>query len=254
MKVRAFAASVLTCCAILLPSGADASEGVTPSHVLDFGTKLPEQQGGITDVTFPITVTKAPGQPGWYWAQHFYFGGQDNGDQGYTGIQPREYDKNGNLIGQVHFSFFGKNSKSQDRNCQTGADGGDGTTCYTRFPMRLNTSYEFHVKRTKVDQAAGTETWDGSMTDTASKRNIHIGTWSIPAADGALENKGVAFMEYFTSAPSCEQIPAGAATFSAPKNGNQRGSVEQEPYFTGKTCKDVASYRPENGGMRTALG
>lgn len=197
---------------------------------------------GMTDITFPITVNPATAhQAGIYFAQQYDFADA----MGYTGLQPRE-DSGGNERMSARFSTFTDGATTSDPLCHDGADGGPGVTCAVDFDAVYGHRYDIKVERT------GTDTWTGTATDTVSGKATHLGTYTLPAGSGDLQGSQGGFVEYYSSIPSCAEMPRSDVVFGGPTitaagglSGTSRANYEYSD------CVGESGYHAENDGAGT---
>jgi hypothetical protein len=169
----AVAVSSALICAMVAPSALAATGG----NISINWNLASAPSGGVTDITFPITVSpEVPHQDGTYYAQQFSF--TTNG-MGYIGLQPRS-NLNGHERLHAAFSSFTDGTKTTDSQCSQGADGGPGVSCSTEFDGVYGHEYALTVKQT------GPDTWAGTATDTVTGISSHIGEWKLPSGSGNL--------------------------------------------------------------------
>ncbi|KAE8376584.1 hypothetical protein BDV26DRAFT_305534 [Aspergillus bertholletiae] len=184
---------------------------------------------GLKDITFPISIADAPHETGFYFAQQFSFNGVS--DVGYTGLQPRP-DANGASVIHAVFSSFVSGSTSDDENCHDGADGGAGVSCAVEIPASYSPMYHLVIKNTQ-----GT-TWTGTLVDTVSNTETHIGEYTLPSGTGGIKESQVGFVEYYpwnsAGGHTCDSLPFTNATFGNPTSTESgvKGTVGK-PYEYG---------------------
>nr|WP_011279271.1 hypothetical protein [Sodalis glossinidius]CAI59413.1 hypothetical protein pSG3.22 [Sodalis glossinidius] len=151
----------------------------------------------LHEITFGLKINNAPAKPGFYYA--FQFGFTGNGGIGYTGIQPKDNDKNGNRQFMVLFSSFRKDSMPKHDNCRGGADGSpNGVTCSRYIPGELGDTFRFHVIKDG-------EMMTGYVLNETSGRKDVIGKWTVSDDAGSLGKKHIAFIEnYLMGELSCD--------------------------------------------------
>jgi hypothetical protein len=166
---------------------------------------------GLSDVTFPFNMAKAPHKSGFYFAQQFNF--KNVAEVGYTGLQPRE-DKNGASIIHAAFSSFQGGTTTKHPNCRAGADNGPGVSCAVDINGNYNHTYNLVVKNT------GGTTWRGTLVDTVTRKATVVGEWTLPSGAGKIVNGQVGFVEYYpwNGQPShtCKSLPITEAKFYNP--------------------------------------
>lgn len=183
---------------------------------------------GLTDITFPISIANAPHQEHFYFAQQFGFVGLS--DIGYTGLQPRP-NSNGSSIIHAAFSSFVPGSRSSDKNCANGADGGPGVSCSVEIPATYTHLYNLVVKNT-----AGT-TWTGTVVDAVAGSSTHIGSYTLPSGAAGIMDSQLGFIENYVASRnhSCHSLPYTNVTFGAPRtttSGAGSGRLDK-PYEYG---------------------
>jgi hypothetical protein len=220
------------------------------SALCDLSWSIPNvPTAGLTDITFPINLAKAPRTSGYYFAQQFNFVGQF--DVGYTGLQPRPDSGSSTIIHGV-FSSFIAGTTSNDPNCSNGADGGSGVSCAFEFTGSYADTYHMVVKNT------GGTTWTGTAVDSVTGAQNHIGTYTLPSGSGGIQSSQVGFVEYYpwNSDPSltCADIPGTDGTFYAPTTqsssggaatGSLSGSVDN--------CQTYITQKSVSGGVEFVL-
>lgn len=204
---------------------------------------------GLTDLTFPINIAKAPHVSGYYFAQQF---GYVNGTQGcYTGLQPRPDVGSDHMI-QAIFSSFIPGSTSTDSQCSSGADGGSGVSCSAKFAASYADTWLLVVEST------GTSTWSGKAVNSVSGVEQHIGSFTVPATFGGLSDYYAGFVEYYpwngNKTMTCADIPSTQATFFAPttkssKNGAETGTISG--YID--NCKSYVTQLSSDGAVEFTI-
>ncbi|KAB8078511.1 hypothetical protein BDV29DRAFT_152624 [Aspergillus leporis] len=184
---------------------------------------------GLRDITFPISIANAPHEEGYYFAQQYSFNGVSG--VGYTGLQPRPDVNNASIIHAV-FSSFVPGSRTNDKHCHDGADGGAGVSCAIEIKASYAPMYHLVVKNTR-----GT-TWTGTLVDTVSNKTTHIGTYTLPSGTGGIENTQLGFVEYYpwnaAGGHTCDSLPYTNATFGAPTSTQVGVQAElDKPYEYG---------------------
>ncbi|KAK1224187.1 hypothetical protein PQX77_012927 [Marasmius sp. AFHP31] len=166
---------------------------------------------GLKDITFPINMANAAHVSGYYYAMQYNFVGL--ADVGYTGIQPRP-DQNGQSIVHGVFSSFVDGTTTTDAQCTPGADGGPGVSCAVEIPSSYADTYNFIVNNT------GGTTWAGTMVDTATGKETHIGSWTLPSNAGGIQSSQVGFVEYYLwndgQNHPCNTLPKTEVLFGTP--------------------------------------
>lgn len=167
--------------------------------------------GNLRDITFPITMNRADHETGYYFSMQFGFEGVNN--HGYTGMQPRE-DVNGKSVVHGAFSVFGDGTTSNHPNCNTGADGGSGTTCRVEINGSYTPTWNFVVEN------IGGTTWRGTMVDTSTGVGTVIGEYTLPSGASGIKNYYNGFVEYYLwnglQQPICSALPKTSVTFGIP--------------------------------------
>ncbi|WPH01531.1 Hypothetical protein R9X50_00437700 [Acrodontium crateriforme] len=184
---------------------------------------------GLADVTFPLNIANAPHKEGYYFAQQFGF--HNGGDVGYTGLQPRPDSSDGSSNIHAAFSSFIEGTTSSDSNCSDGADGGSGVSCATDFQDTYADTYNLVVEN------VGGTTWKGTVVNTVSGNQYHIGQYTLPSNYGNINSTEVGFVEYYPwngqASHQCSETPITEVTFGNPtSNSGGTGKVDK-PYEYG---------------------
>jgi len=203
---------------------------------------------GLTDITFPISIAKAPHGTGYFFAQQFNFIGQQ--DVGYTGLQPRPNSRGKPIIHAV-FSSFIEGSTPSDTNCSDGAEGGPGVTCSVEFSAPYSNSFKLVIRNIE-----GT-TWTGTVVDPAGER-VHIGTYTLPGGTQGIAKNQAGFIEYSpwnSGSHTCGSLPYTSVVFGAPtastKGIGALSSASEDGDCVGKVA--YKSHRMARG-LRLVLG
>ncbi|KAB8213168.1 hypothetical protein BDV33DRAFT_185304 [Aspergillus novoparasiticus] len=185
---------------------------------------------------------------GWYYAQSFLFGGSSKG--AYIGLQPRPNNANGPVI-HAAFSSFINGTTTRDANCHDGADGGPGVSC----AIDILGDYS-HIYDLKVQNTGGT-TWTGTLIDTVTKVETHIGRWTLPTGTTGIKGSWVGFVEWWPfndrrKRPQCESLRHTSILFDAPRTSTPGAGIGHlgrayEVY----DCSGKQNFRQERNG--TAL-
>ncbi|KAF9063261.1 hypothetical protein BDP27DRAFT_1232449 [Rhodocollybia butyracea] len=213
---------------------------------------------GLLDITFPMTIVEADHISGYYFAQQFNFVGI--ADVGYTGLQPRP-DSNGQAVLHAAFSSFAAGTTTTDKNCSPGADGGPGVSCSVEWNGVYNRTYNINVK------TMGNHNWVGTVIDTLTGTEVHIGSWTLPATSGGIVSSQYGFVEWYPwngGQPSnhCAKLPYQQTIFGNPST-THAGSVGTQAlsYEYGDCVGEVAfhteavAYGAENNcGFRGQTG
>ncbi|KAJ5198926.1 Protein of unknown function DUF3472 [Penicillium cf. griseofulvum] len=188
--------------------------------------KVPEE--GLKEIFFPMDVSGAPQESGFYFAQQFGFVNQDN--VGYTGLQPRQ---NVNGLPVIHgvFSSFNAGTTSDDPNCSEGADGGPGVSCAVEIVSPYEHQYQLHIKNTE-----GTK-WVGTLVDVVKGNSTQIGSYTLPAGSKGLQSSQLGFVELYKWNDEkkdhvCSDVPKQGVIFGAPISKGYSGALS-EPYEYG---------------------
>ncbi|KAJ7176137.1 hypothetical protein C8R43DRAFT_1118665 [Mycena crocata] len=194
---------------------------------------------GLTDITFPLTILAAEHFSGYYFAQQFSFGGND--DIGYTGLQPRPDDTTGRPFLMAVFSSFINGTTTTDANCFAGADGGPGVSCSIEFPADYNHTYELEVV-----SAGAAGLWNGSVVDTVSNERKRIGSWTLPTefSGSGIQGAQTGFVEWYPwnveiPADHCALLPYQKTRFGAPRTTNAGSVGSQGAAYEYGDCFDT---------------
>ncbi|KAL0562965.1 hypothetical protein V5O48_019113, partial [Marasmius crinis-equi] len=149
---------------------------------------------------------------GYYYAMQYNFVGLDQ--VGYTGIQPRPNNAAGQSVVHGVFSSFVPGTTTSDSLCHTGADGGPGVSCAVEIPSSYADTYNFVVENT------GGTTWAGTMVNTATGTQTHVGSWTLPANSQGIRSSQLGFIEYYKwndgQTHPCNTLPKTEAFFGTP--------------------------------------
>jgi len=182
----------------------------------------------LETVSYPLTVlANANAGASWYWADEVQFA---DGSIAYMGLQP-----NGQYGKTALFSVFGPDTVGLGAGCASGADGGTGTSCHIPYPWDVGKTYVFTI--TLTSSAAGQETWQGTVTNTATLRRTTIGAWTVAASRGLIEPL-LGFAEYFSSVPSCASVPQMDVLYGPPTGavaGRSYAGIVTDAYSYGST-------------------
>ncbi|MGV3345714.1 hypothetical protein ACGVWS_08180 [Enterobacteriaceae bacterium LUAb1] len=198
----------------------------------------------FTNLTFRFNVNnETMHNDGTYFAQQFHFentGSENN--TGYLGLQPRK-NRHGQSYMKAIFSSFIAGSKTHDRNCHSGADGGPGVSCAVLFPATYGRTYEITIHQTAEN------TWSGEVRDQLSGEETHIGSWTLPDSFGKLLPSGEGFAEYYAFykpnypqfvVPDCSQL-AKINVFYGPVTttdfGGGIGSITNSSEYNSEECQ-----------------
>ncbi|KAF7795891.1 hypothetical protein EIP86_007058 [Pleurotus ostreatoroseus] len=169
---------------------------------------------GLKDITFPINMANAAHKSGYYYAMQYGFVGLS--DIGYTGIQPRPDNAQGQSVVHGVFSSFVNGTTTSDANCHLGADNGPGVSCAVE--IAVSSGYA-HTYKFEVRNAGGT-TWVGTMIDALTGVRTHIGSWTLPAGSGGIESSQLGFVEYYLwndkQNHPCNTLPKTQVFFGTP--------------------------------------
>lgn len=188
---------------------------------------------GLKDITFPISMPDATHKSGYYFAQQYSFTGQS--DVGYTGLQPREDSGSSSVIHGV-FSSFVSGTTSTDENCSDGADGGAGVSCAVDVDGDYSHPFKLQVKNTEGD------TWTGTLIDTVTGTQTHIGSYTLPSGSGGITGSQVGFVEYYpwnSGTHSCGDLPKTSVSFGNPTTSAGNSGSVGKPYEYGDCVGDV---------------
>lgn len=117
------------------------------------------------------------------------------------------------------FSSFVNGTTTNDNDyCGPGADGGPGVHCAVIFDGTYGHTYNLEVRNT-----AGTTTWNGTAVDAVTGRRIHIGSYTLPATAGGIENTQSGFVEDFLPTETCKEMPHFSVVFGVPTTGSVVG-------------------------------
>ncbi|WP_323072485.1 DUF3472 domain-containing protein [Mycetohabitans endofungorum] len=190
----------------------------------------------ITQITFSITVVRAPDAAGYYFAQQYGFSG---GSVGYMGVRPRPGGKS-----LAAFSVFGSGTEVVDTTrCTGGADGGEGVSCSAEHELVHGRKYLLTITRDSADPRV----WRGSITDSVTHQQVVLGAYKVPATWGSLFSSQSGFIEYYAKVSSCASIPLAEILFSPPYGSDGRaGSLYAQKEYG--RCQGKMNYLHEVRG------
>ena len=188
-------------------------------------------------------------RPPWYWAQQnafqstgtYYWGLQVAGPYGLTAL----------------YSFFGAETHSSYLYCETGADGGSGTTCRIPYKWIEGRDYKFTATLEGEYPSRSKQIWSGTITDLTTGVTTVIGVVAVPRSWGLVRPGNIAWAEWFWGGEkTCEQRSYFRALYDAPV-GYLDGIPYQETITKTNpdTCASYTSLSPtrmrmEAGGTR----
>lgn len=203
---------------------------------------------GLRDLTVPMTIHEGSArEDGTYVSAQFAFTGISSG--GYMGLQPRA-DENGHARLHGVFSSFIPGTTSTDSQCTDGADGGAGVSCANDVDAVAGRTYDLRIERT------GANTWTGTMIDTLTGAEQHIGTFTLPAGSGNLTGSSTGFVEnYWNYSGTCEGIQRIDTTIGRPTTSSGLVGSASAPHEYGE-CTGQANYAAsaQNGTLRISRG
>jgi hypothetical protein len=204
---------------------------------------------GFTDVTFPMNIANAPHTSGFYFAQQFGFNGVSG--LGYTGLQPRP-DSDSNSVIHAAFSSFVSGTSTNDSNCSNGADGGAGVSC----SIEINGDYS-HTFNLVVQKSCG-QIWIGTLVDTVTGQETHIGSWSLPSGATGIESSQLGFVEYVpwnSESHACDQLPKTDVIFGNPMTTNNGTGALSSAWEYGDCVGEVGfSSSQTSSGVEVTVG
>ncbi|MBV8434444.1 MAG: hypothetical protein JO029_09195 [Candidatus Eremiobacteraeota bacterium] len=179
--------------------------------------------------------------PRWYREPHaYYYWAYDSNfvsgprNQWYTGLQPGS---------MALFSVFGDGAVPAAKSCFASADSGPGTSCHISYPWTSGHFYDLTVTLARAD--AGTETWQGTVTDDNTGETTLIGRITVPRSWGNIGGSaGINFDEYYQwQTYGCAVQPQSQILFLAPvgyANGREyRESLQAGGLAPNDSCKPV---------------
>ncbi|KID94594.1 hypothetical protein MAJ_09444, partial [Metarhizium majus ARSEF 297] len=223
-----------------------APKKTIPGHLAYIPWKVDKvPSGGLQDITFPISMKDSIRERGWYWAQNFQFHGKSG--NAYIGVQPRPANSKG-PVDHAAFSSFMPGTKSTDPNCSPGADGGPGVSCSVQITGTDDHSYDLRVEN------IGNTTWSGTMVNTVSKVETHIGSWTLPAGAGGIKGNYLGFVEWWpfndrSKPPTCDLLKRTTVAFGPPRTSTANAGAGSlgNPYEVFE-CKGKIDYKTQKVG------
>ncbi|TWU76155.1 hypothetical protein ED733_001448 [Metarhizium rileyi] len=192
----------------------------------------PSNANGLEDVTFPMSLSRAKREVGYYFAQQLSFHGISG--SAYIGLQPRP-DVKGHSIIHAAFSSFQNGTTTSHLNCYNGADSGPaGVSCAISITGNYSHTYDLTAKN------IGNTTWQGYLTNTITGESHDIGAWTLPSDAGNIRTSHDGFVEYYNwnsihgSKTDCPNQPRTDVTFYNPSSttgGALDGQLRQPEEF-----------------------
>ncbi|SPO02480.1 uncharacterized protein DNG_05153 [Cephalotrichum gorgonifer] len=208
-------------------------------------------EGGLKDITFPMSVKGSAHERHYYYANQFPFVGSK--DVGYTGLQPQP-DADGRSQIRGVFSTFIDGATTTDKLCHKGADGGPGVSCGFVFFGEYDNMYDMVISNT------ADTTWMGTAVDTTTGAQHHLGTFTLPPGTQGISGGNMGFVEDYVGVEKCTDMPRGGAIVLDPFSPSTAGAKGRigEPYDSGtcvgKEANWVAKRTDEDNGWVMTLG
>ncbi|EFY95907.1 hypothetical protein MAA_08715 [Metarhizium robertsii ARSEF 23] len=222
-----------------------APKKTTPGHLVRIPWKVDKvPSDGLQDITFHISMKDSIRQKGWYFAQNFDF--YKSGDA-YIGVQPRPANSKG-PADLAAFSSFVPGTTSTDPNCRSGADRGPGVTCAVQITGTDDHSYDLRVEN------IGNTTWRGTMVNTVSKVETHIGSWTLPAGAGGVTGEYQGFVEWWpfndrSKPPTCNLLNRTTVAYGPPRTSTANaGAGRLGNLYETFECTGKINYKTQKVG------
>ncbi|KAJ6532216.1 hypothetical protein DFH09DRAFT_1182459 [Mycena vulgaris] len=195
---------------------------------------------GLKDITFPLTIVETRHTSGYFFAQQYGF--VNSRDVGYTGLQPRP-NQNGKPVLHAVFSSFIAGSTTTDSNCSPGADGGPGVSCSVEWNGVYGRTYDLEVK------SNGSSLWVGTAVDTVTGARIHIGSYTLPAGVGGIQNSQAGFVEMYLwndgRSHACATLPYQKTIFGHPRSTHLGSIGMQKPAYEYGDCVGKVAFHTQ---------
>ena len=194
-------------------------------------------KGDVKNLTFPMNIANAPHDWGYNFAQQYQFSGQDFDESNRIDLQPCPDASSGKSMIQATFSTFTPGSSTDDKvHCTSEADSSPGVRCSVEFEGTYDHTYNLTVRNTQDT------TWIGTVVDTVTKREIHIGSYTLPAGTGNTLKFGSGYVSYWTWPPvPCNNLPYMSVVFGVPTTDAGVATL-QDPWEMG-TCEHHANFK-----------
>lgn len=249
--MKTFATLFAIASSLVLPSMADG-----PGFILGTWWKMENTPSdGLRDITFPMSMPNATHESGYYFMQSFFFEG--TGEVGYTGLQPREDADNKSVVHGV-FSSFIDGTTTDDANCHDGADDGPGVSCAVEIKVP---SYD-HLYHLVIENTKDT-TWKGTLLDTVTKEETHIGSFTLPSKAKGITDSFQSIVEYYPwndgrQTLPCDELPWTEAYFGVPTTKTKgAGPGHIDPFKEiNEQCKNKVNFKQseKDGGYIPECG
>ncbi|KAG0287134.1 hypothetical protein BGZ98_004787 [Dissophora globulifera] len=172
---------------------------------------------GLSDITFPFGISKAPRQSGYHFTQGLRFQNISLSQFASAGIQPRA-DVGGKPTLLATFESFIPGTTTTNANCR-GGNGITGISCAVQVTANYADRYSVVVVNTK-----GT-TWRGSLLDTVTSKSTVVGEWTLPQGAGKIINGASGDIDYYpwnnNENVVCNTLPFTEVSFYGPISTNK---------------------------------
>lgn len=130
---------------------------------------------------------------GYYAATQWSFTGHD---VQYFGLQPYTPGSR-KTTGHITYSVFGPGSKVGDpKQCNGGADGGSGVSCWLDIDLDYDRWYTIESK--VVEKTSdGSRRWNGTLIDESTGKRTYVASFWTDASYGALSRSVVQWLEWY---------------------------------------------------------
>ncbi|TQV90787.1 hypothetical protein IF1G_10530 [Cordyceps javanica] len=209
---------------------------------------------GLEDITFPMSMHKAPHETGYYFEQAIAFEDipqeMDRDLVVYTGLQPRK-DENGKSSVHAVFSSFFPGTTTTNNNCRDTANNGPGVSCAIDVQSSYDDEYHLHVKH--VNQS----TYIGTLIDHKSAQSWPMGSFVLPNGVGRMKG-ATGFVELHNESDyDCSEYPYTAVTFGTPFTSTKGVKISLNDPHRGKDCNDSMPWHAtglDDGMLEITIG
>ncbi|BEJ15399.1 hypothetical protein CspHIS471_0500040 [Cutaneotrichosporon sp. HIS471] len=112
----------------------------------------------------------------------------------YFGLQPRTAG-DGPTTGRLVYSVFGNGTRSTNKRCSNGADGGAGTSCSLNINFQAGQWYRIESKI--IAKTATENRWEGTFIDEGTGVRTVIADFYTPVAFGGLNDAVAQWLEWY---------------------------------------------------------
>jgi hypothetical protein len=195
-------------------------------------------------IDYVVDQVGAKPTPTWYWATQMGF---QNGEAFYMGLQP-DFGHQTRAL----FSVFGAGTTPLADTCNSGADGGSGTSCSISYPWKVGKTYRLTVAH--IASGKATTTWRGTIRDLSLKKPAtQIGKWSVPASWRLIAPGAMSWSEWFGGNIPCSARTRNSVYFRHPFASAPGGKRYRE-VLSSTTEGTCAGFTPVEGWVLAQAG